>query len=397
MIYLSGAVNKNLIPHVDRGEIGFLLTPKVRFYPKDSWVWAADNGCFNEDTYVGDDKWLKWLEKISEYPGTCLFATAPDVVGSHAKTLIRSRKWLKKIRKLGFKAAFVFQDGATIDTIPWGEFDVAFIGGTTEFKLIDSIPLVIESVRRGIPVHVGRVNSRKRFVMFSELGASSADGTFLAKNPSNYKMVLEFGSTSPRETSSIAVSHHLVKEKMHLSWMSTDERKQRVLDLIDNGMNIVDSALSTYKRNNNELVIASSGTNNNIVFSGIFKEKTHLFINHGKTNRELVSKLCDMWGCSLLDTISDEAVIIGGIRRDAYTERTAIHESHEHNGRLYINPFVLWTDMDIATYRKMFITPRNKTEDILGPGHDSQFAVETFFPHLLPPIAGELYSKNASF
>jgi hypothetical protein len=94
-------------------------------------LWAADNGRFADPASYSDEAFLKWLERW--HRPTCLFVTAPDVVGSHDQTLALSGPMLPRIRALGYKAAFVAQDG--FDQAPWDEFDCLFIGGTTEFKL----------------------------------------------------------------------------------------------------------------------------------------------------------------------------------------------------------------------------------------------------------------------
>ena len=68
--------------------------------------------------------------------------------------------------------------------MPWAEFDVLFIGGTTEFKLGPGArALIDEAVARGIPVHMGRVNSRKRLVYAHVAGCASVDGTYLKFGP----------------------------------------------------------------------------------------------------------------------------------------------------------------------------------------------------------------------
>lgn len=185
MIYLVGNRVNGTEHLLDEGVIGLLNTPKNNYIIRDGWVWAADNGCFNEKTYVGDGKWFAWLQKFTPAQrGGCLFATAPDVVGDHEATLDRSLPWLERIRDLGYKAAFVLQDGATVDTVPWDRFDVAFVGGSTEFKLgATAKGLIAEAQQRGKKVHVGRVNSQKRFLAFAHLGVDSSDGTFLGFGP----------------------------------------------------------------------------------------------------------------------------------------------------------------------------------------------------------------------
>jgi hypothetical protein len=104
------------------------------------------------------------------------------VVGDAAATLTRFWQYAPVIREHGYKIAFVTQDGLTMDAVPWDEFDVLFIGGTDTHKLHEAWPFIAEAKRRGVWVHVGRVNSAKRISMFSM--ADSCDGTTLAIEPS---------------------------------------------------------------------------------------------------------------------------------------------------------------------------------------------------------------------
>jgi hypothetical protein len=68
--------------------------------------------------------------------------------------------------------------------VPWGEFDVLFLGGTTAWKLGPAArDLTAQAVGRGVPVHMGRVNSRRRLHYAHTIGCSSADGTYLTFGP----------------------------------------------------------------------------------------------------------------------------------------------------------------------------------------------------------------------
>lgn len=168
---------------LDNRTLGYMNTP-ANGHTMKGWMWAADNGCYGKN-YVGDDKWFAWLQKFTpEQRELCLFATAPDVVGDAAATLARSLPWLPKIRGIGYKAALVAQDGLTTEDAPWDEFDVLFIGGSTRWKLGSEARLLIaEAKRRGVFVHVGRVNSKKRYDSMRSLGVDSVDGTFIAFGP----------------------------------------------------------------------------------------------------------------------------------------------------------------------------------------------------------------------
>lgn len=100
-------------------------------------------------------------------------------------TLRDSDPWLDGIRTLGVPAAFVAQDGCSEGLIPWGAFDVLFLGGSTEFKIgEEGRAVAAEAFRRGIPVHMGRVNSLRRLKIAKEFGCRSVDGTHLAFGPS---------------------------------------------------------------------------------------------------------------------------------------------------------------------------------------------------------------------
>jgi hypothetical protein len=162
------------------GVLGFIDTPLQGNVRPKGVRWCADNGCFGKG--FQENRWWEWL-KANDADG-CAFATAPDVVGDAAATLERSLPWLSKIRGLGYPAAFVAQDGAEHVQIPWGEFDVLFVGGSTDFKLgAVARRLVHEAKARGLRVHMGRVNSLRRYRYAEAIGCDSADGTFLKFGP----------------------------------------------------------------------------------------------------------------------------------------------------------------------------------------------------------------------
>lgn len=181
------------------GAIGFISTPLQGNKLIDGAAWCADNGCFGKG-YPGDDKWLDWLETLVPYQDLCLFATAPDVVGDAEATLERSLPLLPKIRRRGYRAALVAQDGMEDLQVPWGEFDALFVGGTTKWKLSDKAnQLATEARDRGKHTHLGRVNSRRR-VLYAKTaipaspptdinpsghpgGYDSVDGTYLVFGP----------------------------------------------------------------------------------------------------------------------------------------------------------------------------------------------------------------------
>ena len=182
MIYLSGAINKAL---VRRPDTGYMLTPmignKVDF---NGTLWAADTGCFNQPEKYDQETYLRWLRERAAYSRRCLFATAPDVVGDAKATMEKSIPMFPLLRKEGYRAALVAQDGLEDIDIPWDEFDCLFMGGTTTWKLSETAyQLAYEAEQQGKWVHQGRVNSWKRLKAAAVSGYDSADGTYLVFGP----------------------------------------------------------------------------------------------------------------------------------------------------------------------------------------------------------------------
>jgi hypothetical protein len=163
------------------GLIDCIGTPAQGNLIPDRVAVCADNGCFGKG-YPGDHAWLAWLDTLPTDRVT--FAVAPDVVGDAAATLTRSAPFLPAIRGKGLPAALVAQDGLEHQPVPWDDFDALFIGGTTTWKLGPAArTLVGEAKARGKWVHMGRVNSERRYTYAAWIGCDSADGTFLTFGP----------------------------------------------------------------------------------------------------------------------------------------------------------------------------------------------------------------------
>lgn len=162
--------------------IGVLLTPySQRKLPSPQWTWAADNGCFGKTWERAT--WHNWLQNRQADPAP-LFATVPDVVADHAGTIARWREYAPLVTSMGYRTAFVLQDGATTTNIPLADFDALFIGGSTKFKLSQEARTIVRHCKQhGKWVHMGRVNSKRRIQIAYEWGCDSVDGTYLAFSP----------------------------------------------------------------------------------------------------------------------------------------------------------------------------------------------------------------------
>lgn len=209
MRYYANPCSPAVVDAMVAGHLGLIDTPNQRTQEAtarahDAQVpWCADNGCFS--ARWDPDYWWAWLVRRSKWADTCAFAAAPDVVADATATAERSAPWLPRIHDLGYQVAYVAQDGITDP--PWDQLDVLFIGGSTEWKLgTDAAALVARAVARGVPVHLGRVNSLSRYTYARAIGCSSADGTYLTYGPDQLlPVVLGWVATAGQP-----VQHHLI-------------------------------------------------------------------------------------------------------------------------------------------------------------------------------------------
>lgn len=193
MRYFANPSTQRVRDAMTAGLIDVIMTPKQGNRPVEGAPWCADNGCFGKG-YPGDEKWFAWITAHADRADSCVFVVAPDVVADAAATLARSIPWLPRIRALGYPAAFVIQDGQEDLPMPWDEFDVMFIGGSTDWKLSGHARrLVVEAKARGKHVHMGRVNSYARLRWAHAIGCDSADGTYIKRGPDvNLPKVLDW-------------------------------------------------------------------------------------------------------------------------------------------------------------------------------------------------------------
>jgi len=220
--FLSGHSSKPVRDAAKENDgLGLLITPHTQSYiahiPDYSHI-ALDNGVYSEFTGsapFSHNKFMDMLNRVAANPEAVektQFVVAPDRVGDWEGTIERSRPYFAKIRELGFPVAFAAQDGMEdhMDQIPWDEFDVLFMGGSTPWKLgfdpkgqykdhfrptdaelrkagmlPNHIELQKEAKRRGKRIHMGRVNSHKRMVDMAHIGlqANTADGNYIGVAP----------------------------------------------------------------------------------------------------------------------------------------------------------------------------------------------------------------------
>lgn len=176
LVLVSGATR---FPRTET--VGHLIVPRqwattLELHPGQ---WAMDNGAFSG---FDEGAYLRMLERWHGHPG-CLFVTAPDVVADAAATLARWPFWSRLLRGLGFAPAFVAQDGLTPDRVPW-DMGALFIGGSTTYKeSAEARSLCAMAKARGIWVHWGRVNGKRRYELAMKAGCDSIDGSGFSMFP----------------------------------------------------------------------------------------------------------------------------------------------------------------------------------------------------------------------
>ena len=183
--YLGTPSGPEVRAAMSAGLIGCMTTPAQGNVIPDGAMYACDNGKFGKG-WPGDTRWYEWLARtVDRYgPERCLWAVAPDVPFDAAGTLAESLPWLARIRELGIPAAFAAQDGCDQLGVPWDDFDVLFIAGSTDWKTGPvAEQLAREARARGKGIHMGRVNSCQRLRTAEWFGCDTADGTFLAFGP----------------------------------------------------------------------------------------------------------------------------------------------------------------------------------------------------------------------
>lgn len=195
-LFVSGAT-ATVRKHADSPWLGRLIQPRNGNDIGELATCGLDYGADNDALQGVNPAALLtlWRELAETKTPRLRFVTAPDAVeltptgprGDWGGTLWLWRCWRRTLADLALPAAIVAQDGATVDTVPWGEIDALFVGGSTAWKLSRSAALLIRAAAvRGKWVHVGRVNSMRRLQHFDPLPVNSFDGGQFSMFPDTY-------------------------------------------------------------------------------------------------------------------------------------------------------------------------------------------------------------------
>ena len=171
-----------------------LFTPLTRRdaqRPDDHF--AIDNGSFSK---FSKTLFLSCIEKHLVRKHLCRWVAVPDVVGSAIRTIECFDVWSKRLE--GWPLAFVCQDGQEKLPIPWDKIQCVFIGGSTEWKLSEhAVQIIKTAIILDKMSHIGRVNTPGRFEYFENIGATSCDGTGVARF-TGHRLKIKNNNSHPR-------------------------------------------------------------------------------------------------------------------------------------------------------------------------------------------------------
>lgn len=142
---------------------------------------AIDNGAFGK---FPEETFLRLLERERPRRDLCRFVAVPDVVGDARRTAEVFAIWRRRPELAGWPLAYVCQDGQEHLPIPWQHIAAVFMGGSTEWKEGRHAMACIKAAKvLGKHVHVGRVNTPKRYKLFAAVCSETdtCDGTGIAR------------------------------------------------------------------------------------------------------------------------------------------------------------------------------------------------------------------------
>lgn len=188
-----------------------MVTPDMGNKLPSHGYFAIDCGMYGavmrgEQDLFSMERYERYIKRMLANAGDrCLFVVTPDMPFSMDGTIAQFNRYGERTKSTGGRIAFVTQDGMSGEDVPWNDIDALFVGGGTEWKTgHESGSLIKEAHRRGKWVHMGRVNSYRRFRAAETMGCDSVDGTFLAFAPDQNWLRLRHWLDHPQSAMVIA-------------------------------------------------------------------------------------------------------------------------------------------------------------------------------------------------
>lgn len=181
---------------------GQLCTPLTN-YKNWGGSFALDNGAYSG---LDRDGWFRLLKKHEPEIEQCLFCAIPDIVGNALRTDDLYFAITQDVRTHPYTRqwAYVMQDGHENRRIDFkamaGKW--MFIGGTNRFKDSAAAWDIVKTAKAigDINIHVGRVNTPKRYETYASLGADTCDGSGVAMYDWMLDKIASFVARKPEPT-----------------------------------------------------------------------------------------------------------------------------------------------------------------------------------------------------
>lgn len=146
----------------------------------EGFNYALDNGawhCFQHKLPYDEKAFLEAYRKLGKGADFCVL---PDIVAGGLSSLEYSLSWLPRLNDCPNYLAV--QDGMEVlDILPIKGIAGIFVGGTTEWKELTMPAWGSVARLKGIRLHVGRVNSKRRVHLCEAAGADSFDGSSVSR------------------------------------------------------------------------------------------------------------------------------------------------------------------------------------------------------------------------
>ncbi len=152
------------------GKIGWMMSPGGFKEPRAWLPYVIDNGKFKTNDWK-EEQFFDLLDRCNLSRFKPDWVAVPDEVANRDRTLRLWDYYESRVRKYGWRLAFVVQDGMTPNDVP--DCDVVFVGGSTNWKWRNAALFCATFPR----VHIGRVNWVDKLEYCERIGAESCDGT----------------------------------------------------------------------------------------------------------------------------------------------------------------------------------------------------------------------------
>ncbi len=175
----------------------------------EGFRYAIDNGAWTAFQKGEPFDRHAFLGVVSSLGKDADFIVIPDVVAGGRESLAFSRQWIPRLSRERRPLYLAVQDGMTPDDVAdvlkaWPEVSGLFVGGSSEWK-DQTLPAWAQfAIERGVKIHVGRVNTKRRLDHCQRCGVDSIDGS----GPSRFAIHAERMSRWARQKSLVLRSYH---------------------------------------------------------------------------------------------------------------------------------------------------------------------------------------------